>query len=113
MQDCIFCKIIKGEIPAEKLLETEDLIAFRDINPQAPTHIIIIPKRHIDRIENLTQDDSLLMGKLITSARELAKSESLAKGYRLVFNNGADGGQEVEHLHLHLLGGRPMKWPPG
>ena len=113
MKDCLFCKIISGDIPSAKLIETEDLVAFKDINPQAPTNILIVPKQHIDRIENLPANSELIIGKMVLTAQKLAKKLNLENGYRLVFNNGKDGGQEVEHIHLHLLGGRAMKWPPG
>ncbi len=113
MDDCLFCKIVKGEIPTQPIYQTETIYAFKDINPQAPSHILIIPKKHIDRIENFPETDKALAGEIILAAKAIAKQENLKEGYRLVFNNGKDGGQEVEHVHLHLLGGRSMQWPPG
>lgn len=113
MSDCLFCRIIEKTIPAEIVLERENLIAFRDINPQAPTHVLIIPRKHIARIDDLQEEDTLLVGELIQAAREIAVKERLGDGYRLVFNCGQQGGQDVYHIHLHLLGGRSMKWPPG
>lgn len=113
MSDCLFCKIASGAIPAEKLVDNEKIAAFRDINPKAPVHILVIPKKHIARVENLKEEDRALAGEMILTAQRLAQQEGLKEGFRLVFNNGPAGGQEVEHLHLHLLGGRQMKWPPG
>lgn len=112
--DCLFCKITEGEIPAKVVFESNELMAFRDIRPQAPTHILIIPKKHIATINDLQHDDHSMIGQLILAARDLAKSEGLSEnGYRLVFNVNPGGGQEVYHIHLHLLGGRQMTWPPG
>lgn len=113
MNDCLFCKIIAGEIPSKKVYEDNEIFAFRDINPKAPDHILIVPKRHIDRIENLQTGDAGLMGNLIFAAKKIADDLSLKHGYRIVFNNGPDSGQEVEHIHLHLLAGRKFTWPPG
>lgn len=113
MSDCIFCKIIKGSIPSNKVYEDDDVFAFKDINPAAPVHILIIPKKHIARVEDVREEDSLLLGKIIYSAKKIAEDLGLEKGYRLVFNNGEDGGQTVDHIHLHLLGGRSFNWPPG
>jgi histidine triad (HIT) family protein len=114
MSDCIFCKIAAKEMDSDIVLETETVVAFRDINPQAPTHILLIPKKHIPKIADTSQDDQMLLGDLILSARDLAVEEGIAEsGYRLVFNNGAHAGQDVFHIHLHLLGGRQMQWPPG
>ena len=112
MKNCLFCKIIKGEIPCDKVFENDDVLAFKDINPQAPQHILVIPKTHIASI-NVT-DDELLMGKLIIVAKNIASDLGFSEnGYRLNINCGQDGGQEVGHIHLHLLGGRQMTWPPG
>jgi len=112
--DCIFCKIAKREIPSQILHQDDELIAFRDIRPQAPTHVQIIPKRHIETILDLGEKDERLIGKMVLLANRLAKEEGLAEnGYRLVFNCKSHGGQEVYHIHLHLLGGRRMAWPPG
>ena len=113
MSNTIFGKIIRREIPADIVYEDDLAIAFKDITPQAPTHILVIPKKPIARIENVTDDDQLLMGHLLLTAHKIAKESGLNNGYRLVINNGADGGQTVEHLHLHILGGRQMIWPPG
>jgi len=113
-QDCIFCKIAAGEFNTKFVFENDDLVAFRDIRPQAPVHILIIPRRHIERINQLTDSDVELVGKMVLVANQLAKNESISdSGYRLVFNCGRDSGQEVEHIHLHLFGGRKMSWPPG
>jgi histidine triad (HIT) family protein len=113
MADCLFCKIAAGEIPVTRLFETEEVLAFPDIHPQAPVHVLVIPKRHIASLAQTTKDDAALLGHLLAAAAEVARLQGLEKGYRLVINTGADGGQTVEHLHLHLLGGRHMNWPPG
>ncbi len=112
MTDCLFCKMAAGEIKPDTVYEDNDVLAFRDINPQAPVHLLIIPKTHIATLNDL--DDFALSGKLLQTAILLAKQEGLAEeGYRTVFNCNAKGGQEVFHLHMHILGGRQMKWPPG
>lgn len=112
--NCLFCKIAHGEIPATVVFEDNDIMAFRDIKPQAPTHILIIPKRHIATIDDTATEDEQLLGQMILRAKAIAKSEGLSEaGYRLVFNINSGGGQEVYHIHLHLLGGRQMTWPPG
>jgi histidine triad (HIT) family protein len=112
--DCLFCKIVAGEIPADVIYETNDTLAFRDINPQAPTHVLIIPKRHIERINDITDADREVIGSLYVAARDIAASEGLAEdGYRVVMNCNEAAGQTVFHLHLHLLGGRQLGWPPG
>ena len=114
MSDDLFLKIIDREIPADIVLETDDVLAFRDINPQAPTHILIIPKRRIASINDLDSDDAELVGKLYLAAKQLAAEEGLAgDGYRVVMNCGEAAGQTVFHIHLHLLGGRELDWPPG
>ena len=114
MSDCIFCKIASGDIPVDKLIDDEEVIAFRDLNPQAPEHILIIPRQHIERLADAGDSESGLMGKLIIAANTLAKKLKLDEsGYRLVINNGESAGQSVWHLHLHLLGGRDFQWPPG
>jgi histidine triad (HIT) family protein len=114
MNDCLFCPIIGGEIPADIVFQTDTVIAFRDINPQAPTHILIIPGRHISTINDITDEDTQLVGSLFTAAREIAAQEGLADdGYRVVMNCGEGAGQSVFHIHLHLLGGRALGWPPG
>lgn len=114
MADTIFSKIIAGEIPCDKVHEDEHVLAFRDIKPQAPVHILIIPKEPIPTVDDLQEHHRELAGRLVLAATEIARQEGLAAdGYRLVFNCRDHGGQEVYHIHLHLLGGRPMKWPPG
>ena len=114
MADCLFCRIISKEIKSDIVLEDEDVLAFRDINPQAPIHFLIVPKKHISTINDLQPEDEALAAKIILTAKSLAKQENIdANGYRLVFNCNNDGGQEVYHIHLHLLGGRRMQWPPG
>ncbi|MET4695592.1 histidine triad nucleotide-binding protein [Endozoicomonas lisbonensis] len=111
---CLFCKMVEGEIPTNKVYEDDELLAFRDINPQAPTHILIIPKKHIATLNDTSADDQLLLGKIMLKARELAVEEGLEDdGYRVVLNCNSHGGQSVYHIHLHLLGGRQMAWPPG
>ncbi len=112
--DCLFCKIIAGEIPAEIILEREQLIAFKDISPKAPTHILVIPRKHIATINDLDASDTNLVGKMVQTAKTIAHACNLADdGYRLVFNVNKFGGQVVFHIHLHLLGGRTLNWPPG
>jgi histidine triad (HIT) family protein len=112
--DCLFCRIAGGDIPAEVVLTTPDVVAFRDINPQAPTHILIIPRQHIGTVSDLHLSDTEIMGKLFLAAQELAAREGIDEGgYRMVVNAGADAGQTVFHVHMHLLGGREMGWPPG
>ena len=114
MSDCLFCKIVAGDIPADVIHETDSTLAFRDINPQAPTHVLIVPRRHIARINDIATDDRELVGSLFTTAKEIAVAEGLADdGYRVVMNCNEAAGQSVFHLHLHLLGGRPLSWPPG
>lgn len=114
MTKCIFCDIAAKKIPSRIVHEDAELVAFRDINPQAPVHILIIPRRHIPTLNDLTSEDAALVGKLCLAAKELAKRENIAEpGYRLVINCNAGAGQSVFHLHLHLIGGRPMHWPPG
>jgi histidine triad (HIT) family protein len=111
--DCLFCKIVAGKIPSKKLYEDELTYAFPDINPQAPTHVLIVPKKHIASLVRTDAGDKDLLGHLLDVAREQAKEQKLGNGYRVVINTGANGGQTVDHLHLHLLGGRAMHWPPG
>lgn len=114
MTDCIFCKIANGDIPAEKVLENDEVVVFRDLNPQAPTHLLAIPRRHIATINDLQPDDATLVGKLYLAAKEAAAQEGIADtGYRTVMNCGEGAGQTVFHIHLHILGGRAMQWPPG
>lgn len=114
MADTIFTKIINREIPADIILEDEDLIAFADINPQAPVHILVVPKKQIPTTNDLEEQDDELMGKIIIAASKIAKKTGIAdNGYRLVINCNSDGGQAVYHIHCHLLGGRKLNWPPG
>lgn len=111
---CLFCKIVEGEIPAKIVYNDEQIMAFADISPQAPVHLLIIPKKHIATINDAENSDAELLGKLILTAKHLAKEHGLNdSGYRLVFNINSQGGQEVYHIHLHLLGGRQLTWPPG
>jgi histidine triad (HIT) family protein len=111
-EDCIFCKIARGEVPAKMLVNNKEIAAFRDVNPQAPVHILIIPKKHVASLDDL--NDSDLLGRMMVLAAALARQEKIARsGYRTVINTGGDGGQTVDHLHIHLLGGRGMTWPPG
>lgn len=109
---CIFCKVAAGEIPAAVVKRGDGLVAFKDINPQAPTHLLVIPRDHVASLNDVT--DASLLGRLVAFARDAAREVGLAeRGYRLVINTNADGGQTVFHLHVHVLGGRPMVWPPG
>ena len=113
-KDCLFCKIANGEIPAEIVHESEDVVAFRDINPQAPTHVLIIPRRHIATINDIQAGDVDAVGKLFLAAKQIASDEDIANpGYRVAMNCNEAAGQTVFHLHLHLLGGRQLGWPPG
>ncbi len=114
MTDCLFCKIRDGEIPADIVFEDDDVLAFNDVNPQAPVHILIIPKQHIPTINDLEEDDERIMGKLFSTAKNLADKKGVSDdGYRLVTNCNAGAGQTVFHIHMHLLAGRAMTWPPG
>lgn len=114
MSDCIFCKIVAGEIPADKVYEDDRVIGFRDLNPQAPTHVLLIPRKHIASLNELQAEDEALLGHLFSAAAKVAEQEGFAEsGYRTVINCNDDGGQTVFHIHLHLLGGRRMTWPPG
>ena len=114
MDNCLFCKIIKGEIPAKKVYENEHIIAFNDIDPKAPVHILVIPKKHIRSINELSSSDKSLAGEIILAAKKIAKDHGLdSKGFRIVFNTNDDGGQTVYHIHMHMMGGRQMQWPPG
>jgi len=113
-EDCLFCKIIAGQIPSNKVYSDDEVYAFRDINPAAPQHILIIPKKHISDITDTSADDQALLGKLLLAANQITAAEGLQEsGFRYVINTGGDGGQTVFHLHLHILGGRQMRWPPG
>ena len=114
MSDCLFCKIVSGEISCDKLYENDKLVAFRDIDPQAPTHILVIPKKHIRSINELEISDQNLAGEILLAAKEIASIENIeSSGYRTIFNCNEDGGQTVYHIHLHLIGGRTLGWPPG
>ncbi|MBE9168878.1 histidine triad nucleotide-binding protein [Pleurocapsales cyanobacterium LEGE 06147] len=113
MSDTIFSKIIRREIPADIVYEDEQAIAIKDINPQAPTHILVIPKKPIPRLSEATESDRDLLGHLLLTVQRVAEQAGLSNGYRVVINNGADGGQTVDHIHFHILGDRQMKWPPG
>ena len=113
MDDCIFCKIIKGEIPSTVVYETDDLIAIKDIDPQAPFHVIIFPKAHIESPARITDDNYEIAGKMVLAAAKIAKQEHLDDGYRIVANCGVVGGKTVQHFHMHMLAKRNMGWPPG
>ena len=114
MNECLFCRIINREIHASIVYEDEHIVAFNDINPQTPTHVLVVPRRHIASLNDLTADDDQLTGEMIRRAAALAKQRGISNGgYRTVFNTNADAGQTVFHIHLHLLGGRQMHWPPG
>ena len=114
MADCLFCKIVAGQIPGSIVFENDHVVAFRDITPRAPTHVLIVPRRHIATLNDLTPEDDALVGEVVRAAAAVAKEQGLAdRGYRTVFNCNAEAGQTVFHIHLHLLGGRPMGWPPG
>ena len=112
--DCLFCKLVKGDIPATILYQDDDVIAFEDIMPQAPTHFLVIPKRHISTLNDLTEEDAPIIGKLAVIAAKVAKEKGMSEdGYRAVMNCNEMGGQTVYHIHMHVLGGRAMSWPPG
>jgi histidine triad (HIT) family protein len=113
MTDCLFCRIIAREIPASIVYEDDRVLAFNDINPQAPTHVLVVPKRHVATLSDLTPADDGIVGELVRRASAIAVDRGLSAGYRTVFNTNRDAGQTVFHIHLHLLGGRPMRWPPG
>lgn len=114
MTDCLFCKMVEGEIKPDMVMVTDDLIAFRDINPQAATHVLIVPRKHVSTVNELAAADAPLIGRLVLAAQAIAQREGIAEsGYRLVMNCNAGAGQTVFHIHLHLLGGRQMQWPPG
>ncbi len=110
---CLFCKIIEGAIPSKAVYQDEQCYAFADIHPQAPTHFLIAPRQHIDSLASAGRNDQALLGHLLWTAAEIARSHGLGNGYRIVINHGEEGGQTVDHLHVHLLGGRAMHWPPG
>ena len=110
--ECLFCRIARGDIPAAFVAETDDAVAFRDINPQAPFHVLVIPRKHVDSLA--VTDDNVLLGSLLGFATQIAREQGIAdRGFRTVINTGEDGGQSVSHLHIHVLGGRHLDWPPG
>ncbi len=114
MPDCLFCKIIAGEVPSTRVYEDDEVLAFEDVNPQAPVHVLVVPKKHIPTLNDMSPDDNLLLGQMFQAAARIARErETHETGYRTVFNVNAGAGQTVFHIHLHVLGGRPMTWPPG
>lgn len=114
MEECIFCKIISGEIPCKKVYEDDMVLSFEDINPASPVHVLIIPKKHIKSLNDISDEDSKLIAHIFSVGKDIAKKLNIdEKGYRIVMNCGEDGGQEVKHLHFHLLGGKKFSWPPG
>lgn len=113
MSDCLFCKISAAQIPVSVVAETKSAIAFRDIDPQAPTHVLVIPREHFANAQEIAQADPNLAGELLALATQVADQEGLTNGYRIVTNTGTDGGQSVGHIHFHVLGGRSLTWPPG
>lgn len=114
MADCLFCKIIAGEIPSGKVYEDEDVYAFNDISPEAPAHVLIVPKEHISSANDITEDNAAVVSRIFLAAKKIAAEKGIAEsGYRIVNNCGEDGGQSVKHLHFHLIGGRSLSWPPG
>ena len=113
MSDCIFCKIAKGEIPSNKVYEDDQVLCFKDLDPQAPVHVLMIPKKHLDSLSTATEEDAALLAHMLLKIKDVAKELELDNGYRVVINTGEDGGQSVKHLHMHLLGKRSMNWPPG
>lgn len=114
MSDCLFCKILDGDIPCDKVYDNDHVIAFRDVNPQAPTHILVIPRQHISTVNDLTEDNKNIVGEMMLAAKQVAKQEGMEEtGYRLVMNCNEGAGQTVFHIHLHILGGRSLNWPPG
>ncbi len=114
MTECLFCRIVAGQIPATVIYRDDDVVAFRDINPQAPAHVLIVPTRHLPSLLALTEDDDKCVGTLVRKAVQIARDEGVAeRGFRLVVNTGPEAGQSVDHVHVHLLGGRPLSWPPG
>jgi len=113
MENCLFCKIAAGSIPSSVVYQDEDVVAFRDINPQAPQHILFIPRRHLSSMEDLTPEDAQLLARIFMAAKQIAHESGLEQGYRFLTNTGPDAGQSVSHLHFHLLGGRQFGWPPG
>ncbi|MDQ3982944.1 MAG: histidine triad nucleotide-binding protein [Actinomycetota bacterium] len=113
MSDCLFCKIAAGEVPSENVYRSEEVVAFRDLNPAAPTHVLVIPVRHVASVADLGESDGPLLTEMFRTMASLAEQEGLTGGWRVVTNVGGDAGQSVPHLHFHLIGGRTMSWPPG
>jgi histidine triad (HIT) family protein len=113
MTDCLFCKLVAGQIPAKKVYEDDSVFAFEDIDPQAPTHVLIVPKQHLRGLNEATAEDAEIIGRCQIAAAKIAHHRGLEHGYRTVLNVGSDAGQSVFHLHVHLLGGRKLHWPPG
>jgi histidine triad (HIT) family protein len=113
VMSCLFCKIAEGAIPSTPVYQDESCYAFADLHPQAPVHVLIVPRQHISSIIKADESHRALLGRLLLAAAEIARNKALANGYRVVVNSGSEGGQTVDHLHLHLLGGRQMTWPPG
>jgi histidine triad (HIT) family protein len=111
--DCLFCRIVSKEVPAEVVLDREDVLAFRDVNPQAPTHVLVVPKEHLPSLEAVGERHGSLLSSLVAAVNQVARDDGVAGGFRVVTNVGRAAGQSVDHLHLHLLGGRAMSWPPG
>ncbi|HET6463452.1 MAG TPA: histidine triad nucleotide-binding protein [Candidatus Krumholzibacteria bacterium] len=112
MTDCVFCSIANGKIPATKVLETNDVVAFHDLNPAAPVHVLVIPRKHIATLDEAVESDAALLGAMLRAASEVAKTSALSGGYRVVMNVQAGAGQSVFHIHLHVMGGRAFSWPP-
>ena len=113
MSDCIFCKIAEGEIPSDIVYQDEKIVVFRDASPQAPVHVLMVPRKHIASLDDLSEEDSGIAAYMMLKIKEVAASEGLENGYRCVINTGEDGQQTVQHLHIHILGKRAMQWPPG
>lgn len=113
MKDCLFCKIVSGEIPSNKVYEDDSVIAFHDIDKKAPVHLLIVPKKHLSSVAETDEEDMWVLAHIMSVAKKLAEDNGLRNGFRLVINTGKDAGQSVPHLHVHLLGGRLMAWPPG
>ena len=113
MSDCLFCKIIAGEIPSNKVYEDDELLAFNDVAPQAPVHFLIVPKKHMASLDDTTDEDAALLAHIMLKIKDIAKDLGLENGYRVVINTGEDGMQSVKHLHVHVLGKRRLLWPPG
>lgn len=111
---CLFCDIVAGSKPSKRVYEDDDVVAFEDIRPQAPTHVLVVPRRHVTSLLDLSPDDDALVGRVVRRARDIARERGIAeRGFRVVFNCGDDAGYSVYHIHLHLVGGRPLGWPPG